>query len=220
VSELDFNALCELVRESYCQHVRAFYASQNVFDYQTYGDRELPQYDGGTTRAGRNYKPLWPKLAKLILDKQLDVRDYVRATFRSWEGQKHPAPNYLLSAAAMERYEDYKSTHPLGRGTEVARELKINADLATTRIEMVKVMQNVDEHQAQIKTILDPFTELSALFRLCMAVNGGHDNLVPELVNEALAQYISNRDAYDDTWESFIPDLLRQRADDLGRQAR
>lgn len=200
------------VRRKFCYSVRLFHLLRGNREFFDYGDEPIAKYDGGRDRYGRKHTPVWPKIAKLILDREMNLDNFIAATFRSWEGQTHPAATYFLSEGAIQRYEDFKGADPRGRVDVLARELKVSTEVLLTKIEMEKVGGR-DEAEAQASAILDPFAQVSPLFRLCAAVIGGHNRLVPLLLNDALTQYLGNRTAYDEAWDSFIPDILRQKAD-------
>ena len=60
----------------------------------------MPRWDGGRDAFGRRYSPIWPKIAKLLLEHEWPIGKYIAAQF----SDGLPSPNILLSISAQEKY--------------------------------------------------------------------------------------------------------------------
>jgi hypothetical protein len=60
------------VRSLYCFYRCQFVVRTTGRDCD-FGSRPIPRYDGGTDSDGRHYQPVWPRLTRFILEKELDL---------------------------------------------------------------------------------------------------------------------------------------------------
>lgn len=70
-----------------------------------YGDRPLPDWNGGHDWSGRYHVPVWARIAGAVLDRGFDVEDSVERAFALVAEAGSPYPNKLLAPTALEHYE-------------------------------------------------------------------------------------------------------------------
>jgi hypothetical protein len=70
-----------------------------------YGDHELRRWDGGSDWRGHYQAPIWARIARVILDRGLDLESFVEWQFARAAADGSPYPNKLLAAAGLTAYE-------------------------------------------------------------------------------------------------------------------
>lgn len=96
--------LVTLIRNTYVQRRRNRRMTESGRPDQ-YGDRPLPDWDGGYDWQGNYHPPVWARIARATLDRGFDVADYVEKTFARAADATSPLPNMLLSATALDAYD-------------------------------------------------------------------------------------------------------------------
>lgn len=168
------------------------------------------KWDGGTDRFGRNYTPVWPRLARFFVEHQLEPLAYIRAQF--WQAKKGriPLPNALMSADAVATYELYRRQI----AGDVAQQLQW--ELGSVRSEMLPVMQGLgwsQERTLRWALTNERTVKASVLTRYCLAVEYGLVDIAESYHDGALFQYAFQKNAYDASWpEGVIPEALKADA--------
>lgn len=204
------------IRECIARDIReAYIFERRIFNESRYGQqseyRPGVRFDGGEDRDGREFKPIWPKVADFVLDNGLEAVSFVRSQF--YDRRLPPQPNQLLSEKALHRYERY---HGAAR-EKVVQALSSQQYRADLEFWAKVQFCGRTEEDAWFDVLLDQSIELSALFRYCKAVElGKNDDAMKYVVRRyrapAAFQYLRYRSEYDDVWADFIPIKFKARA--------
>jgi hypothetical protein len=203
------------VLDAMAREIRAIYSAQRRYASarrprpSTWGQKVIPRWDGGEDPHGAVHVPIWPRIAQICAVHQIEPRLFVEAQFAGRAAGEVPQPDALLRAEALERY------HAHVRGSEARLRLDWRAESghflrkATTR--EYTLGETRDEAAAYV--LADPDSNLSALFRYCLAHLGQSPGLMARYRIPALMQYAFRRYAYDRAWADHLPDGLRANAD-------
>jgi hypothetical protein len=182
----------------------------------TYGQAEMPQWDGGEDQFGRRCKRIWPDIARRIVEIGAEPISFVRAQF--WvRGQdtRPPPPNYLLSDAALARYRTYLAQAAFDAQREYERGLR------TVQGEVLLVTRGLGwEYQRALRYVLLNITtvQVSALYRYVLAAREELRDVAQRFHDQALLQYVFQLDMFDAALGDLIPDSLRQEGRTLREQ--
>lgn len=193
------------IRELYCQLYRN-YNPRNP----NYGREPIPAWDGGRDNWGTNHKPIWPRIAALLMREGFDPATYLQVQFQETNGRKSPLPSMLMSQDAIARYRAY-----LGRADEILKKEYERAAIHLQRSLILMASARGTPEEKMVTALMDEGTTMQAcvLFRYCMAVKA---NIVPAMERyhaSALQQYLYQADLYDRAWGlDVIPEHLRQEA--------
>lgn len=203
---LTLDELSALVRSLYCAAYRNMSPAS-----ADYGSTRIPRWDGGTDDAdGRTYQPVWPKVARFILDHGLDPAAYIHVQFMHRRGLRPPAPTTLYSAAALARYEAQRELEVPNILVDWDRQ-KRSLDM---RVAELRRNYPQAEDWRRITTALHDQQQVTAssLFRYCAAVRCGLQAVAAYYFKAALAQYVVQARQYDAAIGDAIPSELRQEA--------
>lgn len=200
------------LRAIYCEERSRWHLVQEGRKVK-WGDRAIPQFDGGEGPGGKNYANVWERAATLVYLHRLSPRRLVQALFDK-RSAKPPLPTHLLGDAVRSRYEALfsKESSDILRTFQAQKEtLKLGLFLVSP----LKQRSNFNDDDLLRVVLLDLTARLSALFRYCLAVDRGLDSVSSAFLQDALEQYISYPDSYDLIWRGWIPDSFRATARDL-----
>jgi len=182
-----------------------------------YGRAAMADWDGGTNRFGKKCSNIWPKIARTIVEVGADPVDYVQAQFWARQGMKAPAPNYLHSPEAIERWENYREPAL----AQVERQLIADENSVTRSVTSLAHGMGWDHNRALTYTLKNTqMVQATALFRYCKAWSSGLNNISAYFQAAALVQYVFRQALYDAAWGDFVPESLRQDAVDLRSRLR
>lgn len=177
-----------------------------------WGQRTMPQWDGGIGSDGKHHKNVWLKIAEFVAQNDLDAAILVTSIFYK-QIDFIPTPNFAVGAKALERYNDYMSP-----GTQ----LEIRADLthafesqkqrATSDVFTKVKYYKLDEKDAWRITIGSRTVPLTPLFRYCVAVNQNWTEIAEQFYPTARKQYRQLANLYDEVWGEWIPSEFKARA--------
>lgn len=197
------------IRETYFIEHRRFYEKLGQHS-TTRGERHIACWDGGETADGKFHKPVWPQLASFAMKHGVSPFDLIRAAFQGWSGLQPPPPTRIYSEWGRALAVDWqKVLHD-----DIAFELQSNGNRAMTYYYTFKRRGHTDV-EAWREVVYGYETDLSALYRCCMACNANFDDLIERYEDRALTTYVWSQDAYDKVWGSWIPDRLRDKAKQL-----
>jgi hypothetical protein len=203
----------ESVVSSLAVHVRRLF----VVHYQnakgggsTWGNRPMARWDGGEDSAGRVHQPVWPKIARHLAAHQIDPAAFIEAQFLGRKGGDDvPLPNILLSQSAMAKFH--------AQPPESSRQLVLAWRAQMQHLEVAAGERESFYHEspavAAYYVLASPLSELSGLFRYCIARQADNGNLRAMFHDAALQQYVFRRHAYDQAWPEQIPPDLGVLAD-------
>ncbi len=198
-----------LIRDLFVIHVGIVNASQPG-RRGTWGDSHLPSRDGGQDRRGKVHPSVWEKIARSCLEHGLDPSALVAAHFETTHVLKGlPRPGALVGEAALRRYGDYV------RDCSGRMRLAWDVQLEDLEIQSYRRERSYREEpeDAAFRVLASPHSQMSGLFRYCIASTGKCGELMARFRPMALEQYLSGRYAYDLGWGDLIPAELRAEAD-------
>lgn len=163
-------------------------------------------WDGGTSRFGRQTKPIWPRVARFIIRHGLDPVAFIRSQFWHTPKDRPPQPTDLMSEAALEKWQVYE------RGIEKSLSSQLSYEITSIRSEMLPLQEGLNwSHDRALKFALYNVKTVvaSPLVRYCLAVEYGMDEVAEHFHDRALFQYAFQKDAYDAAWpQGSIPEAL------------
>jgi|JI10StandDraft_1071094.scaffolds.fasta_scaffold21844_4 hypothetical protein len=207
-----YHATAKLLRRLYCMQYRQTKPSSS-----DYGEHPIARWDGGIDSAGKVFKPVWPKLAELVVDGQLDPYAFIRRGFAVYRTKATPpTPSQLQSEAVLSEYRRYKATIVADLRDYWDREC---LELDMRRRVLLATISNVSEHAATITALLDTPTPTgdAAMFRYVAAAIMGCDRVCEFCHTQALLAYSNQKIDYDAAWGEKIPATLRTEADEYRR---
>ena len=119
----------EMLRRLAARYQSAYYTvSRIALDDPRYGTRPIAAFDGGTSRSGRRYQPLWPTYATRFLALRINGLWYFDFLMRPAGGALvHVPANEALSSRNIRSYEaatDYRLDRIRNRWTSAANMLR------------------------------------------------------------------------------------------------
>jgi len=164
----------------------------------------VPHLDGGTDKWGRNHKPVWPKLADLLLKNEcLDAYGFMAFFFSN--GNKYKKSHLCK----QETVDAYKQSKQVGREV-VLSILENDTELFIAACDKVKRWFPENSYEDVWKhVILAEDFQISPLFRYCVAYKQEFYTEADTLMPAALMQYLKNPTAYEQVWDMAIPQTLK-----------
>lgn len=163
------------------------------------------KWDGGVSPGtGRNYQPVWPKLAEL---KSQGINPYllIEMFLETWPGAGIPCPTALLSEALHQKYFSQPSPEDALRVS-----LRVQTDYADVqRSSMLCNPAYPTQKQVWRAIVANRRSVLTPLFRFCLAVQTGIEDIQQQLLPAAALEYMLRREAYDKIWGQHIAPVLR-----------
>jgi hypothetical protein len=166
------------------------------------------QWDGGrATRFDKTVyvKPIWPKIAKVVLDNHIDPVAYVRVQFAQKSmSSPDPQPNHLLGPKALERYRRaYPEQAMLQRTRDAFEHQKTALSVAVTNFMDLGDMTDEQIFTAVVCSSQLPFTPL---FRYCLAHQVKRPQLAERYFEDAAFEFCLQPKLYANVWGDWIPD--------------
>lgn len=186
-----------------------------------YGAEPITAYDGGETATGRRLTAVWPRLVNFALKHGIDLRVYIREQFQV-RSARPPEPNELLSERTVQAH---KAASQSVRGPEeLARIFAFQRERLLAEFDKMwicKVRHGWTDQQVHRAALTSGALQLSALFRYCVAVKYGYQDLAEEFFDRALMQYMGRQKEYDLVWGSdWLPPALSEAARVMLNQSR
>jgi hypothetical protein len=207
VARDDSDVDSDRVRAAYVKARRA--ALERKLDRPSnYGRNRLPKWDGGTDSAGRRHKPVWPKIAVFLKERECYCWDtYMTSQFV--DGQLR-TPTQTYNEAAWKRYQDYI------RASDAAVAQKLLGDTRRFKLAIIDMKKRHDSEEKQTlwyMALTSPLVELSPLFAYCLAVSLNWTSIAQSNLSGALSQYLRHPQLYRRHWVSVIPQSFYQLAE-------
>ena len=201
-------------RRVYCMFMRR-YLLRSKGQSSNYGSAPLPHYDGTSSgrprpgeavlhRSGKDFKPVWPKIAKCAQTNKLSVIELIRSQFdTSISGAPGAQACHSSRAASMalrRRDPERQETFNL-----------MDSYKSVMGIELAKSMPHLKTGDAFIDVIISSGT--SPLFKV-NTVLLMQDGYVPDysLMQSAVSDYLIKPDVYEAVWSQFIHPYFRDEA--------
>jgi hypothetical protein len=178
-----------------------------------YGKEPIPQYDGGENRWGKNFRPVWPKVAAHIAGLNANPVVYIRRQFHNKKpGEPVVRPNQLYSAAAVARFERYQANIHVNLSSALEFEsASIRAEVCVLETgagkSFIKAIEMALMNTAAVTA--------SPLLRYGMGCEYYLPAVMERWHDEALVQYVFEMAAYDRAWAGWLPASLQQEGREL-----
>lgn len=200
-------SLGNAIRELYCYLYRQYNPR-----FKNYGAEPIPTWDGGTDRWGAHFKPIWPDIARFVLQNKIDPAIYLHVQFAETVGRPSPKPSSLMSKDALLRYQQY-----LQRAGDVLRQdYERSAHHVQRRLLQLETARGTVEQKTLTVLMDETVVHAEPLFRFCLGFKLGIEKVTARYYQAALHQYVFQQHLYDAAWGTdVIPDKLRQDANQL-----
>ena len=194
--------------------VRALYIDTRRLhnNERDYGHSPIPQWDGGVDDFGKQCRPVWPRLARRIVELGADPQRFIAAQFWAMSGRRTPMPNQMYNDVAVKNYEQF-ITNIEG---ELTRQYSIELRSITTA--MVSVRSRLKwSYDKAMSYALDNMSRVqaSALTRYVVAHDAGLEDIATYYHDAALRQYTFQQEAYDAAWGDRIHTEFRREGTEL-----
>jgi hypothetical protein len=201
-------------RRVYCAFMNKHIRSTKGYSFD-YGRKVMPHYDGTSTerpkhgkavvhKSGRDYKPVWPKIAKSALDNSLTILELIRAQFDAAVGGP-PSANSCHGARAVR--------------TAMARResaLQDSANLFNSFKQTIDVDLTTMHKFLTSKEAVSDIVLLSKVSAMCkvniLMMMQLEDYVPPDLLLEAAEDYMLQPDIYDLAWSGALHSSFLDKA--------
>jgi hypothetical protein len=201
----------ETIIDSLEDKVRACYIAvkRKVSGNLEYGKQGMERWDGGQDKNGRLHKPVWPKLAKHIVNLGADPAQYIQAQFNNARKDRLPLPNQLMSPRAVSCWERHTRDAPKALADRLEREMAAIFGSTRTLCDSLKWPLT----RALRYSLLDVKGVAASVFvRYCCAVETGYDDIADTFRERAVVDYVFQRSLYDRVWSENIPASVKEEA--------
>lgn len=176
-------------------------------------DRPIASWDGGRDSNGRRHRPVWERMAQLFLERGIDPVLFMQAQVN--RGSILP-PAALVGEKAVAKYHAFI--------VEEAANIRNRLQLETLEARLAygarsRAMPDLNSLAVWRGVLHDDSLEISPLWRFCAAVAEGLPDIVQELHDAALDQYLAFTAAYDQHWQCVLPERLKQEAQQIRHAA-
>ena len=205
----DFFVMADKIRTYYILEYRRHVETKQGGGPCTYGCTPIARWDGGRDAEGKFYdKPVWFEIVRFAVTNKVSPYLLVRATFRAWSSEKPPFPNQFANRLALHRARTLADPP-----TVFSENLKMEEHRFKAATTVHQLFDKMDVEAAARRALYDPTTDMSALYRYCVASMCGAADVAEQFKQEAFQMYVFDREAYDATWGERITDELRMAAD-------
>lgn len=212
--ETDIAQLARDIREMWCSE-RRYFELRTEGVSTDWGEKHMAQWDGGTTSTGKKYAPVWPKIARYCLDRNLNPPTLIRAIFRAANRGFMPQPSHATGDKALQKYNAYIGT---GSQLEMKNTLLYKFEsqklCAFSAIQRLVHYSDKTEEVAWRLTLTNMHEPLTPLFRYCAALQRKFADVADMFELDALYQYKRDADLYNEIWGDMIPlKFIQERRD-------
>lgn len=214
------NSIAAAVRETYIQERRKFESRLTGVESE-YGKGHIQKWDGTASKGfygkikpdkyGREFKPVWPKIAEFAFKNKVDPLFLIRSVFSNTRGVRPPEPGDMISRAALKLCQSDVSAEFLNQYLAKLEDVFIN-EVNTRNFFVVKKGWTGER---LLRSILSDMTlPMTPLYRHCLASRLGFSDIKDHFLKDACLQYIRNREAYDGSfWKNILTSQLMDAAD-------
>lgn len=180
-----------------------YYRLYNYKNGKNLGAVQSVRFDGGEDNFGRVYKPVWPRLAKKLTDKRIDIVAYLEDVFDVCTIRM---PQDAVKDNVIQDYLDRASND------DHVRRVWDMEDIVLSRAVKLRRILGDSKDRAVMVTVLDQNLDVSPLTRYLFALlNGVESYLTEEDAMEAFNQYNRRRSAYDKWCGDRIPEGWKKK---------
>jgi len=195
-------------RRIYCMFMRD-YLLKTKGVVSNYGSRVIPNYDGTSVlrprpgeailhKYGKDYKPVWPLIAKCSIDNKVTLLELIRTQFDTSMGGP-PAASACYTERAVSitnssREAERQETHNL-----------IMSYRKVVEVNLVNSMHLIKNERSFLDVIVS--SDVSCFFKVnsIMFMNESAD-IPPNMISTAIKDYLMRVDVY----ETVIPDIIHK----------
>lgn len=173
----------------------------------TWGDKYMPQWDGGVDKHGRNHESVWLKIVAFCELHQLQPETLITALF--FRERLCPKPNQCHGPYALRKYKAY--TEPGTRQElrqQLLHELESQKSYAAANKDRLCRYSGKTAEEAYSSIALDGTANLTVLFRYCLLRAVNH-HYAEKFREQATRIFLRHADLYTDIWKEWIPDELK-----------
>jgi hypothetical protein len=168
------------------------------------------KWDGGRDDEGFFHKSVWVAVAdKLIARHCLAPERFVQAQFLDKQPIK---PNMLKSEEAWDRFTNFNGDATARLKSEFKAEC-VAFEMAQQ--EAVTWFPDADKKDIWRFVLRDTQSQLSALFRFCVALSEQLGDIAAQFQELAMQDYLQNPQGYDYAWGTKLPDSLKKEAENI-----
>ncbi len=194
-----------VIRNAYCTARNRWHLEVENTE-SDWGRNPIPRYDGGMDSAGRRHRGVWEKIARFVIEKRISPNRFIEAQFRG-RSAAPPEPGTLCSEFALRVYAGYEAAE-IPTLQRLFRHQKEQLFLETIKFRPL----HWPDAQMYSAILQNTQVGMSALFRYCVAVQKGVNEVVDLFRTTASIQYLASPTAYDQVWGELIPEEMRALA--------
>jgi hypothetical protein len=176
-----------------------------------WGRKLMARWDGGKLSNGTVCASIWVKIARFCVEHNVHPRLLVRAIFEAKGNGTSPNPDEAQTSRALSLYHGFLTPYQLEQRVRILQ-LEFDSERSCLTTE-VAVQKRFGAPRPDLEVWRDslsaPHLELSPLFRYCVAVNQGWDDIAAAYYEGASVQYNRWPDLYDKVWQQYIPATLQ-----------
>lgn len=148
----------------------------------------------------------WPRAADFVITHGCDPDTYIHAQFNRG---RFVTPKQLWTPKALEAYRKFVQESEGIIADRLAAETRV---FEARLFEYQPFLQGRTKEEQWRFLLNDTTLALTPLFRYCVAASCSFHPIMDQYEEQALYQYLGNRQAYDMHWSAVIPPRLRERA--------
>jgi len=210
------NILHAQIRHTYVTSRRFFEARVSGVP-SNYGHKHLPKWDGTEDasakrdRYGRNYSPVWPKLAVFAAKHNVDPMALIKNRFRHTRGPRPPEPPDCMCEDALSLCKD-----DIVSSDELNDSLTYFQDIFKKEVD--ERVRYIDKYgwtpEKVISSIIEDLTlQFSDLYRFYLASVNGFADVASKYRSNAVLEYARFSHGYAGSlWAGIIPEDVIQEA--------
>ena len=159
--------------------------------------RPGPSCDGGVSRSGRRYKPIWPKVAKTVADLDADPEQFVKAQFVATVDVVYP--NALVAAKAKQRWNQWERIrHGIAEAALKSEARALSWNLYRRRM----VLPNETDRGRY--AALAQLDDIAPTLRRALALKAGLTDLARRLDQAAESRAAADPELYKSAYNNFL----------------
>ncbi len=180
-----------------------YYRLYNYKHGKNLGSTTSVRFDGGEDAFGRMHTPVWPRLAKKLTDRRIDIVDYLEEVFDRCSIR---TPHDTVKEYLIQNYLDSASNNDL------VKRIWDSEDAVLERSVKLRLLLGDAMDRAVMVTVMDRTLDVSPLTRYLFALlNNAVQYLDNTDLKDAYEQYEKRHAAYDKWCHDRIPPEWRDK---------
>lgn len=199
------------LRTAYVGAMRSWIEQTHKGVTSNWGDKPKPEYDGGVSTGGRRHRSVWEGLAKFLVDNDcFDPELFITAN--CVDAARPPDPRRLSNVEAIKCYRRYIAEAPTMLRCALASQATA---FKVEQLRQATMSPNEPKETLWRNILRAPVVNMSPLFRYCIAVHEGLDDIAAHFEPFAVKQYMVNPNGYKEVWQSVLPPAFVARCNVL-----